>query len=217
MVLTKEQLQHINNYLDVKGITYIDVRYEILDHICIEIEMLMQNNYSFDEACNTIETKWNNELRETSSYMLGLAYVKPKPIIKKTVSFMKKYIYGIWGLFVLNMIAIGFALKITLSHASFIDLTCKIIAAISALVILANYYQIHKSRIKTTYKFVYQSQILPGLLFVVILGFGIINQNGNIEVLKLIFLSHLLITIPISFKLTKSHLKAIKQYKMLWN
>ena len=217
MELTQQQLQHINNYIDAKGINYIDVRYEILDHICTEIEMLMQNNYSFDEACSTIETKWNHELKETSSYLIGLAYVKPKPIVKKTVGFMKKYIYGIWGLFVLNVVAIGFALKITLPHANFIDLICKIVAVISALVILRNYYQIHKSRIKTSYKFIYQSQILPGLLFVVILGSGVVNQNGNIEVLKLIFLSHLLITIPISFKLTKSHLKAIKQYKMLWN
>ena len=38
MELTEQQLQRVEHYLDVKHITYIDLRMEVLDHIVSDIE-----------------------------------------------------------------------------------------------------------------------------------------------------------------------------------
>lgn len=39
MKLTKEQIDFIDNYLKNSGVNYIDIRYEMVDHIATELEM----------------------------------------------------------------------------------------------------------------------------------------------------------------------------------
>ncbi|MFT5214842.1 MAG: ribosomal protein S13, partial [Patiriisocius sp.] len=41
MELTKEQIHKVAHYLNVKHITYIDLRMEVLDHIVSDIETKM--------------------------------------------------------------------------------------------------------------------------------------------------------------------------------
>ncbi len=44
MKLTKEQIDFIDNYLKNSGINYIDIRYEMVDHIATELEMNLADN-----------------------------------------------------------------------------------------------------------------------------------------------------------------------------
>ncbi|WP_170063268.1 hypothetical protein [Polaribacter porphyrae] len=50
MEITKEQIQQVENYLDKKGLHYVDVRLEILDHIILDIEAEMNQETNFNDA-----------------------------------------------------------------------------------------------------------------------------------------------------------------------
>ena len=54
MKLTQEQIQEIEYALNKRGLDYIDLKYELLDHIATDIEQLMTEDktISFDEAFN---------------------------------------------------------------------------------------------------------------------------------------------------------------------
>lgn len=52
MKLTKEQITFIENRLTKKGVTYWDIRIEMLDHLVLETEKQMENGKPFDTAMN---------------------------------------------------------------------------------------------------------------------------------------------------------------------
>ncbi|WP_420552146.1 hypothetical protein [Tenacibaculum aiptasiae] len=49
MELTKQQIQRINDFLEGIGIEYIDIRFEMIDHIASEIENKIENIPAFFE------------------------------------------------------------------------------------------------------------------------------------------------------------------------
>ncbi|RBW59372.1 hypothetical protein DS884_06440 [Tenacibaculum sp. E3R01] len=49
MELTKEQVQQINNFLEAIGVEYIDIRFEMVDHIASDIENKVSNIPAFYE------------------------------------------------------------------------------------------------------------------------------------------------------------------------
>ncbi|MBA6156231.1 hypothetical protein H3Z83_06820 [Tenacibaculum sp. S7007] len=49
MELTKEQIKRINDFLEGIGIEYIDIRFEMVDHIASEIENKVDNKNLFFE------------------------------------------------------------------------------------------------------------------------------------------------------------------------
>jgi len=49
MQLTKEQTRRINDFLEGIGIDYIDIRFEMVDHIASEIENKIEDTDTFFE------------------------------------------------------------------------------------------------------------------------------------------------------------------------
>lgn len=65
MKLTKEQIQYIDDYLLRSGVTYWDVRMEILDHFILAIEEKMElNETSINEALLEVTTAFGNSVQE---------------------------------------------------------------------------------------------------------------------------------------------------------
>ena len=84
MELTKEQIQRVDKYLDVKGVKFIDFRIEIFDHIISQIEQkLAIENADFKTVFYQVTNESNKQLDETSSLLFGLIYTAPKIVIKK--------------------------------------------------------------------------------------------------------------------------------------
>ena len=93
MRLSKEHIQQVEAYLTQKGLKYIDVRYEVLDHMVTDIEHLMNSkNISFEEASNQVYLKWNRSFYSKSSLWIGLAYSGPKLFIDNCVTIYKRII-----------------------------------------------------------------------------------------------------------------------------
>ncbi|MFT6066363.1 MAG: hypothetical protein ACJAQX_002245, partial [Polaribacter sp.] len=67
MELSKEQIQQVENYLNSKNITYIDLRTEVLDHIVSEIEdKIIENEVTFHHAFAIAKQNWNPKLEEAT-------------------------------------------------------------------------------------------------------------------------------------------------------
>ena len=52
MKLNKDQIQQVEDYLNQKGLKYVDIRYEIFDHMVTDIEQIdgIQKIYPFHDA-----------------------------------------------------------------------------------------------------------------------------------------------------------------------
>ena len=91
MELTEQQLQRVEHYLNVKHITYIDLRMEVFDHIVSDIETKMiKENLDFEIVFYKVTDKWNPQLKETSSWLFGIAYSAPKLVMKKAKTSYKR-------------------------------------------------------------------------------------------------------------------------------
>lgn len=218
MELTKEQIQRINKYLDIKQVNYIDIRIEILDHIILDVENLMLQKYSFDEAIKIVILKWNKTLETTSSIYLGHTYVKPKPIIEKLKNTTKTHTLIIWGVFIFSMISMSLVkLEINLPNINFYDSLAKLVLYSSCLLILCTYILMYRSKQKTSYRFLYESQVLPIISFTLFFGNTILNFNGNIETLKIMMLIYVIVAVPFGLKLYRKHTSIVKKYTIKCN
>lgn len=71
MKLTKEQIQLINQKLISKGVVYEDVKLELLDHIALDIEIIMvDKEVSFETAFKDVFRKWKSQLKPFKSWFL---------------------------------------------------------------------------------------------------------------------------------------------------
>jgi len=92
MELTTQQLQRVEHYLNVKEITYIDIRTEVFDHIVSDIETKMETEkLDFETVFYNVTDKWNVHLKQTSSCFFGRIFSVPKIVLDKA----KKYIKNI--------------------------------------------------------------------------------------------------------------------------
>lgn len=66
MKLTKEEIQHIDDYLQRSGVTFWDVRIELLDHFieAIEAKLAADESLYFDEALMEVTTAFGNAVQE---------------------------------------------------------------------------------------------------------------------------------------------------------
>ncbi len=69
MKLTKQQIQYIDSYLSSSGISYLDLRMELLDHFVLATEDEMINaNVDFEEALKMVALSFGNKI--SSKYVL---------------------------------------------------------------------------------------------------------------------------------------------------
>ena len=102
MELSKEEIQKVEHFLNVKDIVYVDIRLEVLDHIVSEVEERMDSkNKSFQEVFASVKHKWNSQLKETSSLFFGMGFSAPKIVIQKARKvYWKHYLLLLFILFI---------------------------------------------------------------------------------------------------------------------
>ena len=215
MELSNEQIQLVDNYLNYKDITYIDLRVEVLDHIVSEIEdKMLQENVTFQDAFTIAKQKWNPQLKETTSMFFGLGFSAPKIVIQKAKKvYWKQYIYLFASYFLPFLLLTHFNLKIEnpTEYSFFILLKGTIILSFVAFIYMLI---TKKSKIDSTYGFILKSQSLgafTGLILLLIFCTKLKELNGiGIGM----FCSFIYMTISY-FIFYKKHKEAIKKYKIL--
>ncbi|MCD8411146.1 hypothetical protein [Tenacibaculum finnmarkense] len=215
MELTQEQIQCVENFLSYKKLDYIDVRFEVLDHIISDIESLLEQGIPFEDAFKQSTGKWHNDLEFTSSFLLGAAISRPKIVMDKSVKIIKPYIIILFILSVLLIFLMGFndiSLNTPLISSEKISkYIIGLMYSFSALVILG-YIHIKVTKQKTTYRFLYETQVLPMALIPLAISYPFATNNNGLNPFNslLFILSFFLLYLGI--KLYKQHFLAIKKY-----
>lgn len=207
MELSKEQIQRIHKYLDVKGVKFIDFKIEILDHIISQIEEEINNGKSFDRAFTHIKLKWNSELRSSHSWIFGAGFIAPRIVIKKA-----KKIFTTYFLLLSTPLLVAFLIvinsKILLSEVIGYSI---VYSTITLLSITAFYsFKIRKSKEKTVYSFIVKTQFIN---FIFIPLFLI--SNTITDFISIGFLGYMIIT-TYAFRLFYlKHQQEKERYKLL--
>jgi len=215
MELSNEQIELVENYLNYKDITYVDLRVEVLDHIVSEIEdNMLHDNVTFQYAFTTAKQKWNPQLKETTSIFFGLGFSAPKIVIKKAKKvYWKQYVLLFTSYFLPFILLTHFNFKIqNPSEFSFFIIFKGIILV--SFVVFIFMLLTKNNKIKTTYGFILKSQSLgafTGLIVLLIFCTKLKELNGiGIGM----FCSFIYMTISY-FHFYKKHKETIKKYKIL--
>ena len=213
MELTTQQLQRVEHYLDKKNITYIDVRFEVLDHIVSDIETKMiKENLDFEIVFYKVTDKWNVHLKQTSSWLYGIAYSAPKLVMKKVNNNFKKWFLITNSLMILlSMIESRIDLSVSEGKQLFLTNALVIINIISSFILVYLMTKNSKIKEKTSYSFILKTQSLG-----VLIAFFAIIFSGKTEGITPIY-SFTFMSIAITYiysHFLKKHQEAIKKYKI---
>ncbi len=213
MELTKEEVQRVEHYLNVKRITYIDIRMEVLDHIISDIEAKMKKeDLDFETVFYNVTDKWNKHLKDTSSWLFGLTYSAPKIVMDKAKKSYKK-LFLVSSFLMILLMYFESKVKFLVSVNTQVYITNTLLI-INIFCILFYAFLIMKNsniKQKTTYSFLLNTQKTAILLgFIAIIFSGIIENVTPIYNLTLMF-------VVLSygyFYFYKKHLETIKKYKI---
>ena len=134
MELTIIQIQQIETYIINKGIDYIDLKVEILDHMVADVEDRMKENGSFETAFYQTKYKWNKHFRSSSSIYFGFHYSQPKIILKKAINeFRPFYFLYLLAYFIPLIIATQFEFTATKTVQFFFNTFYKVLSFASLI------------------------------------------------------------------------------------
>ena len=215
MKLTEQQLQRVEHYLNVKDITYIDLRMEVLDHIVSDIETKMvKENLDFETVFYNVTDKWNPQLKETSSWLFGIGFSAPKIVIQKAKKvYWKQYILLFASYFLPFILLTHFNFEIQNPNEFNFFIIIKSTVVLSFVAFI--YMLLTKNnKIKTTYGFILKAQslgVIAGLILLLLFFTKLKELNG---IYIGMFCSSVFMTFSY-FHFYKKHKEAIKKYKVL--
>ena len=217
MELSKEQLQQVENYLDKKDITYIDLRMEVLDHIVSDIETKMETKkLDFETVFYNVTDKWSIHLKQTSSFYFGIAYTLPKIVLGKAKKNFKKWFFLYFlAVFVpsilMNKIDVIFYDGIKYE----LNILFKILTVLTFIALTILFILKFREKQKSTYSFILKTQSWSFLTGAILLfDFDFFNKNGNIEGSQILLLLSFIFSTYTCFHFYKKHKEAIKKYKI---
>ena len=217
MEITKEQQQQVEAYLQNKDFDFVDLKVEVLDHIILDIESLLSENYSFESAFSMVRVRWEIHFKETSSFYLGLHYSESKIVVKKAIKIFKPFYFLYLVAFTLPFAFLKLVpIQVAESTADFINNFLFSFSASLLCYMIFIFVKTVRSKVKTTYRFILKTQYFG--LFFIILGvfFGaIFNNEGEMNPVYTGFASGGFAVAFICHHFYKKHLEAIKKYKIL--
>ena len=218
MELTNEELQQVENYLDKKDITFIDIRMEVFDHIVSDIEAKMETEkLDFETVFYSVTDKWNIHLKQESSFYFGSMFSVPKIVLEKAKkSFKKYYIIGVL-VFLIPFLSIRILNPVfTEETKNTINLFLQIVTILSFVVfaILMIIKSINKTQ--TTYRFILNTQSLSFIFsMIVLIDLDFFTPKGILDSILVGLLSTFVFTTYIYYHFLNKHKEAIKKYKIL--
>lgn len=214
--LTKEQIQIIDNYLIRKQVIYADLKLEILDHMISDIESEMETNQIlFDDAFDKTIVKWKSSFLETSSFWLGLAVMRPKIIISKLTSTLKPLLFKLFISTILITVFLFVVdrsfLKINLNnYKENILVIIYVFAALNTLMLAYWAVLMYRSKIKTSFSFLYYRQVLVCCLYPLFITDTFLLKEGSINFISLSFIVYTVFNSLMGRELFKAHFKTSK-------
>jgi len=224
MELTNDQITEIEKYLSSKDVTYLDIRYEILDHIATDVtEVMLEEKLSFSEAWIIVQEKWHTSFVSKSSWLLGFANSRPAIVIDKSLRIYKPLFFKS----ILLLIALTFFSTSILDnfipslypYKEPIEFTIGIGLFLYSAFLLFWWISMRMKKIKTSYSFLFYKQILPNIIFTVfinpLLFSGFFNKENEFNNPTLLILYMVILSAIGGRYFYKKHIEIIKNYKMM--
>jgi hypothetical protein len=214
MELSNKQTQKIESYLTNNYINYVDVRLEVLDHVITDIETLMTENYSFENAFNKVTQKWNSQFKDTTSYYFGLGFSAPKIIINKAKKMYKKFYILLFASYFVPLLIFGY-FDFNIKNPSEYNLFIVAQAVIIFCVIVFLWIFLKKeNETKTTFSFILKTQSLSvfvGLIVLIIF----LSKPKELNQMHIGMLSTYIFSTYTYFYFYKKHKEAVNLSKTL--
>jgi hypothetical protein len=213
MELTTNQIQEIENYIKVNNVDYIDLKIELLDHLILDIEHLINKGFSFENSFELTKQKWNKHFRSSSSIYLGLQYSASKIVVQKAIKeFRPFYILYLASYFVPFIIFKNVSTDFNESTMLLVNSFFKTITLLALVYLLFIIYKMTFSKEKTTYRFILKTQSLGiSLLIISLIVSNYFDTSGQINGVLVGFACAGLATTYSCHHFYKKHLKELNK------
>jgi hypothetical protein len=216
MEITKQQLQRVAHYLNVKGITYIDLRMEVFDHIVSDIEAkMMDEKLDFETAFYKITVTWNKHLIKESSLYFGLTYSLPKIVLDKAKKVYKKWFFLSVLAYLIPYILLD-QLKITFSQNAINDLNVflQILTVCTLMVFFGLLIIKYKEKNKTSFSFILKTLSWNFSIGFIVLFYLNFSTQDDLQSFPISFLVAFIFMTYSYFHFYKKHLEAVKKHEI---
>ena len=216
MDLTDTQIQQVVNYFNLKNFNYVDLKDEIIDHMICDIEDLLNKNISFENAFNLTVLKWEMHFKETFSLFLGLLYSDARIVIKKAINIFKPYFYANLVIYFLPILILkNSSFKVQENTINLINNLVVLFTLLAIVYILIIAFKVFKTKNKTTYSFILNTQYLAIVSLIVVFLIGnIVDIKGCISPTVTSFLCTGYFLVFVCFRFYKKHMQAISKYQI---
>jgi hypothetical protein len=168
MEITPKQIQQVETYLDKKSFDFIDLKVEVLDHMISDIESLLDNNYSFENAFKLTVLKWDKHFKDTSSLYFGVQYQESNIVVKKAIKMFRPFFFLYLITYTLPVIIFSnFSIVFSKNTSVFLNIFLNSISSLFLVYLVFIIIKVIKSKVKTTYRFILRTQYF-GLFFLVL-------------------------------------------------
>ena len=214
--LTKEQLQRVAHYLNVKDITYIDLRTEIFDHIVSDIEAkIMAENLEFETAFYAVTVKWNKHLIQESSFYFGLSYALPKIVLNNAKKVYKKWFFlSVMAYLIPYVLFDQVHLSFSQNSINDLNIFLQILTACTLMVFFGLLILKLKEKNKTTFSFILKTLSWNFGVGLIVLSLNHFDTQGDLNRFSISLLSVFIFSAYSYFHFYKKHLEAVKKYKV---
>jgi hypothetical protein len=216
MEITKQQLQRVAHYLNVKDIIYIDLRMEVFDHIVSDIEAkMMAEKLDFETAFYKVTDTWNKHLIKESSFYFGLTYSLPKIVLDKAKKVYKKWFFLSVLVYLIPYILLDH-LKITFSQNAIDDLNVflQILTVCTLMVFFRLLIIKYKEKNKTSFSFILKTLSWNFFIGFIVLFYLNFSAQDDLQRLAISFLAAFIFMTYSYFHFYKKHLEAVKKHKI---
>lgn len=219
MKLTKEQIAQIDDYLIKNDVKYIDLHLEVLDHICSDVEHEMtENKVSFIEAFDEVKIKWSETFAYKWTFWLGISNGGSKLFIDHCLKIYKplffKSILGIIAFIaVFYGVAAIFNIDLDANYLLFKMIFISIALFFPALLIYWN-FKLKKTKLASTYSYLYNKQIFPNIFIVFLLIIQIATSKKEFfSDFIFVYFTMFFSLFIMGYNFYKNHIKAVSNYK----
>jgi|TARA_B110000240_G_scaffold130697_1_gene145106 hypothetical protein len=216
MELTKQQLQRVAHYLNVKSITYIDLRMEVFDHIVSDIEAkMMTENLEFETTFYSVTDKWNKHLKQEFSLYFGVSYSLPKIVLYKAKKVYKKWFFASYLFFIIPYILLD-KMNINFSKNELNDLNVflQILTVCTLMVFFGLLIIKYKEKNKTSFSFILKTLSWNFFIGFIVLFYLNFSVQDDLQSFPISFLAAFIFITYSYFHFYKKHLEAVKKYKI---
>ena len=220
MKLNEKELQQVEDYLTRKGVKYVDLRFEILDHISRDIEtMIDEKGINFEDAFINVKLKWKSNFSYKWSFLLGLTNGGSKLFIDHCLRIYRPILIKGGGILLFFlMLTLIFYKQIGVELAPFQTFAKYSFLVFSTVYIFLIYYWKHKIKLagkNTTYYHLYKKMVIPNIAVTAlfILQISVFN-DAHFDVSIFIFSYAILFNLYLGFTFYKYHITTIEKYQM---